>query len=62
VIADAGLIFPEGDIEQLRDRLHQLISQPDFAQTIGQNGYQRAMVQYTNRALAKDLLEFYRSI
>jgi L-malate glycosyltransferase len=62
VIEDAGLVFPEGDVEQLRDRLTQLISDRDFAQAIGQKGYQRAMVKYTNRALAKDLLEFYRSI
>jgi L-malate glycosyltransferase len=62
VIDDAGLVFPEGDVEQLRDRLTQLIRDPDFAQAIGQKGYQRAMEKYTNRALAKDLLEFYRSI
>jgi L-malate glycosyltransferase len=62
VIDDAGLVFPEGDVAQLTDRLTQLISNPDFAQAIGQKGYQRAMVQYTNRALAKDLLAFYRSL
>jgi L-malate glycosyltransferase len=62
VIADAGLIFPEGNIEALHDCLHQLISDRDYAQTIGQKGYQRAMVKYTNQALAKDLLEFYRSL
>jgi L-malate glycosyltransferase len=62
VIEDAGLVFPEGDVEQLTDRLTQLISDRDFAQAIGQKGYQRAMVKYTNRALAKDLLEFYRSL
>jgi L-malate glycosyltransferase len=60
VIDDAGLVFPEGDVEALCDRLSQLISDPDFAQAIGQKGYQRAMVKYTNRALAKDMLEFYR--
>lgn len=62
VIADAGLVFPEGKMADLRDRLIQLIDQPEFAQEIGQRGYQRAMVKYTNRALAKDLLAFYRSL
>ncbi|MBE9030549.1 glycosyltransferase family 4 protein [filamentous cyanobacterium LEGE 11480] len=62
VIADAGLVFPEGDVDQLADRLNQLISNPNFAEEIGQKGYQRAIVKYTNRALAKDLLEFYRSL
>jgi L-malate glycosyltransferase len=62
VIKDTGLIFPEGNVAALRDRLHQLISQPEFATNIGDRGYQRAMAHYTNRALAKDLLEFYRSL
>jgi L-malate glycosyltransferase len=62
VIADAGLVFPEGKVADLRDRLIQLIDQLDFAQEIGDKGYQRAMVKYTNRALAKDLLAFYRSL
>ncbi len=62
VIEDAGLVFPEGDVAQLCDRLTQLISNPDFAQAIGQKGHQRAMVKYTNRALAKDLFGFYRSL
>ncbi len=62
VIKDAGLVFPEGDVAQLCDRLTQLISNPEFAQEIGQKGYQRTMVKYTNRALAKDLLGFYRSL
>jgi L-malate glycosyltransferase len=62
VIDDAGLVFPEGDVAQLTDRLTQLISDPDLAQAIGQKGYQRTMAKYTNRALAKDLLAFYRSL
>jgi L-malate glycosyltransferase len=62
VIADAGLVFPEGEMAGLRDRLIQLIDQPEFAQNMGERGYQRAMVKYTNRALAKDLLAFYRSL
>jgi L-malate glycosyltransferase len=62
VVADAGLVFPEGNGEALRDRLTQLIDDPSFAQELGQKGYQRAMVKYTNGALAKALLSFYREI
>jgi L-malate glycosyltransferase len=62
VIADAGLVFPEADTVALCDRLTQLIDNPNFAQEIGERGYHRAMVKYTNRALAKELLAFYRSI
>jgi glycosyltransferase involved in cell wall biosynthesis len=62
VIADAGLVFPEGNVDALHDRLQQLMLSPTDAQAIGQKGYQRTMVRYTNHALAKDLLAFYRSL
>lgn len=62
VIADSGLVFPEGNVEQLSDRLARLMDDRDFATDLGQRGYQRAMAKYTNRALAKELLEFYRSL
>ena len=62
VIGDAGLIFPEGNIAALSDRLIQLIDQPDYAREIGQSGYHRAIAHYTNRALAKELLNFYRDL
>ena len=62
VIADAGLVFPEGDSAALCDRLSQLINDRDFAENLGRSGYQRCMSRYTNKALARDLLEFYRSL
>jgi L-malate glycosyltransferase len=62
VIREGGLVFPEGDGEALRHRLVQLIDQPEFATEIAQAGYRRAMTCYTNRALAKACLDFYRSI
>ena len=62
VIGDAGLVFPEGNVEALSDRLTQLIDQPDYAREIGQRGYQRAIAHYTNRALAQELLNFYRDL
>ncbi|MGP1387244.1 MAG: hormogonium polysaccharide biosynthesis glycosyltransferase HpsO [Thainema sp.] len=62
VIQDAGLVFPEQNAGELRDRLLQLMNDTEFANQIGQRGYQRAMVHYTNRALAKQLLDFYRSL
>jgi L-malate glycosyltransferase len=62
VIADAGLVFPEGDVAEFRDRLIQLIDNPTLAQEIADRGYHRAMVKYTNRALAKELLAFYQAI
>jgi glycosyltransferase involved in cell wall biosynthesis len=62
VIADAGLVFPEGNVDELRDRLSQLMDDRSFAEEIGRQGYQRAIVHYTNHALAKELLAFYREL
>ncbi len=62
VIGDAGLVFPEGDISALANCLIQLIEKPDFAQSLGEMGYQKAMVKYTNKALAKQQFEFYQEL
>ncbi|MGF1568733.1 MAG: hormogonium polysaccharide biosynthesis glycosyltransferase HpsO [Nodosilinea sp.] len=62
VIQDAGLIFPEGNPSTLANRLRQLMEQPDQRQTLGEKGYHRVMAKYTNRALAKQLLEFYEEL
>lgn len=62
VIDQAGLVFPEGNVEALSDRLKSLMNDRSFAEELGQRGYQRVIEKYTNRALAKELLEFYRSL
>jgi glycosyltransferase involved in cell wall biosynthesis len=60
VIGNAGLIFSEGDFAALRQCLQQLIDRPDFAQKIARDGYLRVRTKYTNKALAQELLDFYR--
>ncbi|BAY35762.1 group 1 glycosyl transferase [Nostoc sp. NIES-2111] len=62
VIGDAGLVFPEGDVQALANCLLQLIENPDLTQEIGEKGYQKAMVKYTNKALAKQQYEFYQEL
>ncbi|MEM6754931.1 MAG: hormogonium polysaccharide biosynthesis glycosyltransferase HpsO [Cyanobacteria bacterium P01_C01_bin.38] len=62
VIGDAGLIFPEGNVDELANRLEQLIDNPELTENIAQMGYAKAMAQYTNIALAKQQLEFYQEL
>ncbi|NDJ15863.1 hormogonium polysaccharide biosynthesis glycosyltransferase HpsO [Myxacorys almedinensis] len=62
VIEDAGLIFPEGDSEALRDRIFHLMGDRTFAKDLGRCGYARAIARYTNHALAKELFTFYRQL
>ena len=42
--------------------LKQLMTNPELAKQLGEKGYQRAMTQYTNRALAQELLIFYQQL
>jgi glycosyltransferase involved in cell wall biosynthesis len=62
VIGDAGLIFPEGRADALRDRLQSLMQQPALAADLATRGQQRAIAHYTNRVLAEKQLEFYRRL
>jgi glycosyltransferase involved in cell wall biosynthesis len=62
VIEDAGLVFPEGDVAALQNCLQQLMEQPELAQKLAKLGYERAMSQYTNQALARQLLDFYKQL
>jgi len=62
VIGDAGLIFPEADAKALADCIVQLMDKPELAKNLGEMGYQKAMTQYTNKALAKQQLKFYKEL
>jgi L-malate glycosyltransferase len=62
VIGDAGMVFPEGNAEALRDCLERLMSQPEVAIALSKQGYSRAMKCYTNRALARQQLNFYQHL
>jgi glycosyltransferase involved in cell wall biosynthesis len=62
VIGDAGLVFPEGNVVELRKCLLKLMEKPDLAKSLAEKGSERAMSVYTNKALAKQLLDFYREL
>jgi glycosyltransferase involved in cell wall biosynthesis len=62
VIEDAGLVFPEGDVSALHNCLRQIMEQPELASHLAQLGYKRAMSRYTNKALAKQVLDFYKEL
>lgn len=62
VIGNAGLVFPEGNVLELRKCLNQLMENSELIGELAQLGYEKAMNQYTNKALAKQLLDFYKQI
>lgn len=62
VIGDAGLIFPEGNAGALRECLQKLMEGPQLAADLGKRGYNRVLTNYTNKALAEQLLDFYQEL
>ncbi|MDC0832292.1 hormogonium polysaccharide biosynthesis glycosyltransferase HpsO [Geitlerinema sp. CS-897] len=62
VIDDTGWVFPEGNAEKLRECLVTSIDDPELAKQKAQQGFDRAMKRYTNRAIAQQQLEFYQQL
>ena len=62
VIGDAGLIFPEGDSFSLANCLQSIMESKQVEQELADKAYKKGINQYTNKALAKQLLSFYREI
>ncbi len=62
VIKEAGLIFPEADVSALENCLSRLILNPQLANELSEKGYQRVLENYTNKALAQKILNFYQSV
>jgi glycosyltransferase involved in cell wall biosynthesis len=62
VIGDTGLVFPEGDAQALANCLSRLMEDADLAQKLGNMGYEKVMLKYTNKALARQQFEFYQQL
>lgn len=62
VIGKTGLVFPEGNVSALKKCLLQLMEEPELKNNLADLGYDRVIENYTNQALAKQLLQFYQQI
>ncbi len=62
VIGDAGLIYPEGDVHALAERLRRLAADPALCAELGRRGRARALEHYTQAALARQYYALYRSM
>ncbi|NLE44733.1 MAG: glycosyltransferase family 4 protein [Chloroflexi bacterium] len=59
VIGDAGLIFPEGDVQSLRDCLDRLITAPHLLSELGRRGRARVLAEFTQAKIAARTREVY---
>ena len=62
VIGDAGLIFPEGNAEALRDHLRALLNQPSLRTDLAQRGRQRVLDQFTQAQIAQRTYDVYKAV
>ncbi len=64
LIADTGggLIFPEGDVEQLAEHINYVISNPGRARELGQEGRARVLEKYTWEQTARKLREVFLQV
>lgn len=62
VVGQAGLIFPEGDVQALAAHLRTLITQPETRHQLGQRGRERVLEGYTQRCVADQTTAVYRQM
>ncbi len=62
VIGEAGLIFPEGDVTALRERIQTLIDDPGLRQRLGAAGRERVLARFTQERIAADTVDLYRRV
>lgn len=62
VIKDNGLIFPECDAASLAEKIATLINHPEQQRKLAKKGHHCVRTNYTNAALASQLLNFYKTL
>jgi glycosyltransferase involved in cell wall biosynthesis len=62
VIADAGLIVPEGDVDALATALHLLRTNPELRADLGARGRARVLAKYTHAGVADATVKVYEGM
>jgi len=62
VIGDAGLIFPEDDVDALQAHLQRLLQSPTLRDELGKAGRQRVLQRYTQAQIAEQTVSVYRDM
>lgn len=59
VIGDAGLVFPEGNAQELAAYVHKLLENPELYASLATKGRQRVLENYTQEQIARQTYEVY---
>ena len=61
VIGDAGLIFPEGQVDSLREHLTRLLRDPGLRSDLALRGRERVLAHYTQAQVAAETYRVYQA-
>jgi glycosyltransferase involved in cell wall biosynthesis len=62
VIGEAGLVFPEGDVQALRAKLSQLVADPALRDELARRGRDRVLTHYTQAQVAAKTYQVYSEL
>ena len=62
IVAEAGIVVPEDDVPALADTLQHLLDAPDERALLGARARRRAMLEYSDEAVARRLLDFWHAV
>lgn len=62
VIGNAGLVFPEEDVDALQDRLTRLMRSDDLWQDLASRGRDRVLAHFTQERIAAETVAVYREM
>jgi glycosyltransferase involved in cell wall biosynthesis len=62
VIGDAGLVFPEDDVDALRERLVRLMRDSGLRAELARRGRERVLSRYTQARIAAQTVDVYREM
>jgi glycosyltransferase involved in cell wall biosynthesis len=62
VIGQAGLLFPEGNVTALRDRLQTLLDNPGLRASLAAQGRAHVLAHFTMEQIAVRTVEIYREV
>jgi len=62
VVGDAGLIFPEEDVDALSERLMRLMRAPDLRSDLARRGRERVLERFTQARVADRTVAVYREM
>jgi len=62
ILEDAGIVFKENDLADLRRKIALLMRDEELRKTIGRKGYQKVMNKYTWQVIAANQYRVYKKL